>query len=300
MQSESYPVSVPGMVFLALFVSMGAAPVEIEGILRNVNGFALPGKITVIQEVPHLRFTTHEVEEDGLFRFTSDTAGDLVLHAMATGHPPAERVILAGTTGVLTANFTLPLGQDVQVRVVDAEGTSVEGAELRVRYYEPDKPFRQVSFDREERTDGDGYLLLQDVGIEVPFVVDVLTPHHPPASSRLTTLAPGETQMEDIVLGDRGATVVVELLDAQGLSPVPDTWITLLADPEGLAAEDWDSWLHHRAFRQRAVTSALGNARFTGVPPGRILVRVTTEAGSAQEWADTVSNQEHRVIVRMP
>ena len=300
MQSESYPVSVPGMVFLALFVSMGAAPVEIVGTLQNVDGLTLPGKITVIQEVPHLSFTTHEVEEDGLFQFTGNTEGDLVLHAMATGHPPAERVILAGTTGVVTANFTLPLGQNVQVRVVDAEGNAVEGAELRVRYYEPDKPSRQVSFDREERTDGDGYLLLQDVGIEVPFVVDVLTPHHPPASSRLTALALGETQMEDIILGDRGATVVVELLDAQGLSPVPDTWITLLADPDGLAAEDWDSWLHHRAFRQRAVTSALGNARFTGVPPGRVLVRVKTEIGIAQEWTDAVSDQEHRITLRTP
>ena len=289
-----------GAVFLSLSVSVTAAPVEIVGTLQNVNGFALHGKITVIQEVPHLSFTTHEVEEDGLFRFTSDTEGDLVLHATATGHSPAEQVIVAGTTGVVTASFTLPLGQDVQVRVVDAEGNSVEGAELRVRYYEPDKPFRQVSFDREERTDGDGYLLLRDVGIDVPFVVDVLTPHHPPISPRLTTLAPGETQMEDIVLGDRGATVVVEFLDAQGLSPVPDTWVTLLADPDGLAAEDWDSWLHHRPFRQRAVSSNLGNARFTGVPPGRVLVRVTNETGSSQEWTDPAFDQEHRITLRTP
>lgn len=300
MQSVSIPVSVPSMAFLALFVSVGAAPVEIVGILQNVDGFALPGKITVIQEVPHLRFTTHEVEEDGLFRFMSDTEGDLVLHAMATGHPPDERVILAGTIGVVNADFTLPLGQDLQVRVVDAEGNSVEGAELRVRYYEPDKPSRQVSFYREERTDGDGYLLLQGVGIEVPFVVDVLTPHHPPVSSRLTMVAPGEVQMEDIVLGDRGATVVVELLDAHGISPIPDTWVTLLADPDALAAEDRDSWLHHRAFRQRAVTSALGHSRFTGVPPGRVLVRVKTEDGIAQEWTDAVSDQEHRITLRTP
>lgn len=295
-----FPGFVFGAVFLSLLAAAAAVPVEIEGTLQNVNGFALPGKITVIQEVPHLRFTTHEVEEDGQFRFTSDSEGPVVIHAQSKGHPPAERVIAAGTTGAVTVNFTLALGQDVQVRVVDADGNAVEGAELRVRYYEPDKPSRQVSFDREERTDGDGSLLLRDVGIDVPFVIDVLAPHHPPASSRLTALALGETQMDDIVLGDRGATVVVELLDAQGLSPVPDTWITLLADPAGLAAEDWDSWLHHRAFRQRAVTSALGNARFTGVPPGRVLVRVKTEIGVAQEWTDAVSDQEHRITLRMP
>ena len=300
MKYRSFTVSILGAVFLSLLVSVVAAPVQIVGTLQNVNGFALPGRITVVQEVPHLRFTTYEVAEDGSFRFTLDSEGPLVIHAQSNGHPPAERVIAAGTTGVVTANFTLPLGQDVQVRVVDAEGNSVEGAELRVRYYEPDKPARQVSFDREERTDGDGYVLLQDVGIEVPFVVDVLTPHHLPASSWLATLAPGETQMEDIVLGDRGATVVVELLGVQGLSPAPDTWVTLLADPDGMADEDRDSWLHHRAFRQRAVTSALGHARFTGVPPGRVLVRVKTEIGIAQEWIDTVSDQEHRITLRMP
>ena len=300
MPNTSFPVSIPGAVFLGVLTSVAAAPVEIVGALQNANGFPLSGKITVIQEVPHLSFTTHEVEEDGQFRFASDSTGTLVIHAAAMGHPSAERVIAAGTTGVVRVNFTLPLGQDVQVRVVDPEGNAVAGAEVRVRYYEPERPSRRVSFDREERTDGDGRLVLQAVGIQVPFVVDVLAPHHPPVSSYLTRLAAGETQMEDIVLGEPGARVVVELLDNEGLSPVPDTWITLLADPAGLAAEHRDSWLHHRAFRQRAVTSKLGNAQFTGVPHGRILVRVRTADESIQEWGDAVSNQELRLRLWMP
>lgn len=300
MQHRSFPVSILSAVFLGLLVSVGAAPVQIVGTLQNVDGFALSGRITVVQEVPHLRFTTHEVEEDGLFQFTSDTEGDLVLHAAATGHPSAERVIPAGTTGVVTMNFTLPLGQPVEIRVVDADGNGVAGAEVRVRYHEPGRPPRRVSFNREERTDGDGRLVLQDVGIEVLFVVDVLDPHHPPFSSSLIRLAAGETRMEEIVLGEPGARVVVELLGNEGLSPVPDTWVTLLADPEGLAEEHRDSWLHHRAFRQRAVTSKLGNARFVGVPPGRILVRVRSERGFAQEWGDAVSNQELRISLEVP
>ena len=53
------------------------------------------------------------------------------------------------------------------------------------------------------------------------------TPHmnftpYEPALSRLTAPAPGNTQMEDTILGDRGATVVVQIVDAQGVSPVPD------------------------------------------------------------------------------
>ena len=106
--------------------------------------------------------------------------------------------------------------------------------------------------------------------------------------------------MDDIVLGTPGATVTVALLDDKGVSSVPDTWITLLADPAGLAPEDRDSWLHYRAFRQRAVTSSEGRARFTGVPPGRIFVRVKTETGTAKAWADAVSNQEILVSVRLP
>lgn len=288
------------LVLIVVLVNTVAASVEIVGTLQNVNGFALPGKVTVIQEEPHLRFTTYEVEEDGLFRFTSDSMGALVLHAVAMDHPPAEQVIAAGTTGIITVNFTLPLGQNVQVRVVDSEGKAVQGAELRVRYYEPEKFARQVSFEREERTDGNGQILLRDVGIGVPFVVDVLVPHHLPVSSALIMLAAGETQMEDIVLGEPGATVIVELRNELDGSPVPDTWITLLADPAGLPAEHHDSWLHHRAFRQRAVSSALGNAQFTGVPPGRVLVRVKTETDVIQEWADTVSDQEHRIVLRVP
>ena len=105
--------------------------------------------------------------------------------------------------------------------------------------------------------------------------------------------------MDDIVLGVPGAPVVVTLLDDKGVSPVPDTWVTLLADPAGLAAEDRDSWLQYRAFRQRARTSSLGNVRFTGVPPGRIFVRAKTETGSAKAWAGAVSNQEVRVSMRL-
>lgn len=300
MKYRIFPVSIPGAIFLSLLASGAAAPVEIVGTLQNVNGFSLPGKITVVQEVPHLSFTTHEVEEDGLFRFTSDSAGAMVLHAIAPDHPSAERVIAAGTTGVVTVDFTLPLGQGVEVRVVDSDRNPVEGAELRVRYHEPEKPARQVSFDREERTDGDGRLVLQDVGIQVPFVVDVLAPNYLPVSSKLTKLGDGETKMDDIVLGEPGATVIVELLDDKGVSPVPDTRVTLLADPAGLADDDRDSWLHYRRFRQWAVTSDLGNVRFAGVPPGRILVRVKTETGSTQEWGDAVSNQELRVLLWMP
>lgn len=105
--------------------------------------------------------------------------------------------------------------------------------------------------------------------------------------------------MEDIVLGEPGATVVVGLVDRAG-NRVPDAGVLLLADPAGLPAESRGSWLHHRAFRQRAVTSTLGNTRFTGVPPGRIIVRVKTDSYAVEHRGTAVSNQELRVSLVLP
>ena len=297
MRNAKMFVTIGGVVFLSLAASAAAAPLEIVGALRDVDGVPLAGTITVIQETPRVTFTSHEVDKTGLFKIAADSAGALVLHAAAAGHPGDERVIPAGAGGVVSVDFVLPLGRDVQVRVIDAEGRGVPGAALRVRYHEPGKPPRRVAFDTEELTDGDGRLLLRDVGIEVPFVVDVLASNYPPISSDRTRLTAGKTELGDIVLGKPGATVVVELVDKDD-APVRDALVTLLADPAGLTAEARGSWLHHQAFRQRAVTSALGNVRFTGVPPGRIIVRAETHSEAIEQRAVSVSNQELRMTLR--
>ena len=135
------------------------------------------------------------------------------------------------------------------------------------------------------------------MGTQVPFVVDVLAPNYPPASSKRTKLAAGDTQMDDIVLGEPEATVV-ELLDKSD-PPVTGVAVILLADPAGLGPGTRGSWLHYRAFRQRGVTSSLGNARFTGVPPGRIIVRVKTASSSTEQRAVVTSDQELRVTLRI-
>ena len=297
MRNTKMPVFMGGAVFLA--AAAAAAPLEISGVLRNMHGAPLAGTITVIQETPQVLFTHHEVDDSGRFKIAADSAGELVLHASAPQHAAAERVIPAGTGGVVPVDFALPEGQDVQVRVVDAWGQGVPGAALRVRYHEPGKPLRRVSFEHGERTDGDGRLLLRVVGIDAPFVVDVLAPHHAPVSSERTRLAAGETEMEDIVLKEPGATVIVELLGRDG-SPAPDVAVTLLADPAGLPEEARGSWLHHRAFRQRGVTSSLGNVRFTGVPAGRVIVRAKARRETVEQRAVAASNQELRVRLMLP
>ena len=75
--------------------------------------------------------------------------------------------------------------------------------------------------------------------------------------------------------------------------------MTLLADPAGLGAESRGSWLHPRAFRQQGVTSRLGNLRFRGVPPGRIIVRVKAARGTAEQRVVVSEGQELRITLRI-
>lgn len=64
--------------------------------------------------------------------------------------------IPSGATGVISVDFALPPARDLQGRVVDSLGSGVPIAAVRVRYHEPNKPVRRVSFDdtEEQRTDG--------------------------------------------------------------------------------------------------------------------------------------------------
>ena len=291
------------LLFVSLVSTAAADPVQIVGKLQNVNGVPLSGHITVVREVPDVIFTDHAVDETGTFRIESDSQGGLVLHAVAEKHASVEQRVPSGASGVITLNFSLPPAQDVQGGVIDALGNGVPNAAVRVRYYEPGKPVRRLSFSRDERrTDGDGRFLLLDVGIGVPFVVDVLALDYPPTSSKRITLSAGTTALDDIVLGDRGATVVVQVLDSADRA-VSDVTVLLLADPAGRGNDTQGSWLHPRDFRRQGVTSQLGNIRFTGVPPGRIIARVKTadsnNSTAGEQRAVVSSGQELRITLRL-
>ena len=286
------------VIFLSLIGTGATAPVEIVGTLRNVNGDPLSGRISVFQEVPHLAANYYKVDKTGSFRITTDSRGELVIHAVAAHHASAERVLPSGASGTISINFALPLAQNIHGRVVDALGNGVPDAVVQIRYHEPDKPVRRLLFGPDERTDGDGRFLIPDVGIKVPFVVDVLAPDYPPVSSERMEMADGEAELETIILRQQGASVMVQVLDVADRA-VGDATVMLLADPAGLAARSRGSWLHHRAFRQRGVTSRLGNVRFRGVPPGRIIVRVKAAGAAAEHRAVVVGGQEFRITLRI-
>ena len=298
MQERNLHRPIQFVIAFFIWVCVAAAsPVEIVGTLRNVKGKALSGQIKVFQEVPHLTATTHLTDETGSFRIAGNSRRGLVLHASAFHHASAENVIAPGVSGTVHLDIVLPLGQHIQGRVVDTLGNGVPGAAVRVRYHEPGKPVRRVSFDRDERTDGDGRFLIQDVGIQTPFVVDVLASDYPPVSSKLIKLAKGETELDDIVLVERGASVVVQVLGKSDQA-VSGAGLLLLADPTGLGTEARGSWLHHRAYRQRGTTSSLGNFRFRGVPPGRIIVISKVSGRTTEQRAVVSAGQELRMTLR--
>ena len=47
------------------------------------------------------------------------------------------------------------------------------------------------------------------------------------------------------------------------------------------------------------MTSRLGNVRFRGVPPGRIIVRVKASGGATEQRAVVSSGQEIQITLRM-
>jgi len=200
---------------------------------------------------------------------------------------------------VVAVTLALPRGQTSQGKVVDAFDNGIAGATVLARYREPDKPIRRVLLDDGSVTDDEGDFVLDNVGIDVSFYVDVLAPGSPPAHSKQLKLAAGTTKIEKIVLGEKGATVVVDVTDKEG-DPLKGVEVVLFADSANFAQSARGSWLFPMGFRKRVETSESGTARFTGVPPGKVVVRAKTSVSSLQGVATAASNQEVSITLVAP
>ena len=289
MKSKHKQASIAFVCLAFILPAIEARTVDIVGVLQEVGGQRLRGIITVFHAPPNSISESHEIEGD--FRISIEAEGELVVHVVAADHPSEERIVPAAVSGRVTMNFSLPLGQDVRARVVDLRGNGVAGATVRVHYHEPGKPTPRVTFEPDSHTDGNGEFLVRNVGIDVPFYIDVLAPGHAPTQSRRLKLAAGESKLADIVLTKPEAVIVVRVRDKIG-DPVRGAAVTLLVDPANYPQAAHGSWLFHRGFRQRAKTSSLGNARFSGVHPGRVRVRAETDDSKAEAITTVIQGVE--------
>jgi len=147
-------------------------------------------------------------------------------------------------------------------------------------------------------TAGNGEFALRNVGIGMPFYIDVYARSYLAKASKRTKLEAGQQKVDDIVLDDPVGTVVVELVDKHGL-PVSGAEVFLFADPATWPESAEGSWLHHRSFEQRSISSEHGNVRFSGVPPGRIAIEAKTNDGRVEAESTALANRETRIMLRV-
>jgi len=276
-----------------------AAPITVTGSLTNVQGTPLSGTVSVFREVPHFQVTHHEVTEKGTFEFKTDSQGGLILHVSSEGYPSDEVQIQAGSAGAQVVNFVLPLGQTITGKVIDGNGRAVVGADVQVRYHEPEKPRRHVLLDFGYQTDGSGEFQINGVGVDISFFIDVHSPLHFPTTSKKITLRLGETKVDDIILSEPVAVVIIKVVDKLG-EPISGAEVSVVADSSGMPAAAGESWILHEAFQKHGYTSSQGNLRFSGVPPGRILVVAKTLQGTVEQSSTAQALQELRITLRIP
>ncbi len=277
--------------FLGIASTVSAAPIVIVGTLGDVHGNTIRGTISVYETVGGLSSSHHITDEMGGFRIDADSSRNLIIHAQTPNHSPREVLVSESSEGVVLVAIALPVGQTVRGQIVDSFGNEFPGATVMARYHEPDKPIRRVLLDEGSVTDESGEFVLGNVGVDVPFYIDVLAPGYPPSHSKLLELGAGETEVDSIVLQELGATVVVRVLDKSG-HPVAGVPIFLFADTSHFIPSARGSWLFPMGIKKSLEASRFGSARFTGVPPGVVTVRAKTSNASLEGTVVAVANQE--------
>ena len=118
-------------------------------------------------------------------------------------------------------------------------------------------------------------------------------------SSDRIVIAPDTNQIESVVIGSIGATVVVHVTDEGGAS-VNDVGVALVANPSGYKTDEYGSLLHGNAYTQTKQSSSFGNARFNGVPPGEIRIHAWTRnrEGRIEEYVNEGEVRRLTIMLR--
>lgn len=286
---KSKQMSIAFVCLAFIMPAIEARTVEIVGVLQDAGGQRLSGIISVFHAPPNSIPESHEIERD--FRISIEAEGGIGTSCRCRG-PSFRRTHRARSGyGSRHDEFQFATRAGCWCPPGDLRRNGVAGATVRVHHHEPGKPTPRVTFEPDSHTDGNGEFLVHDVGIDVPFNIDVLAPGHAPTQSGRQKLAAGESELADIVLTKPEALVLVRLRDKIG-DPIRGASVTLLVDPANYPQTARGSWPFPRGFRQRAKTSSLGNARFSGVHPGRVRVTVETDDGKAEAITTVVQGVE--------
>ena len=202
---------------------------------------------------------------DGAFLLRGLAPGRWDISASAAGHAPAKEpgVLLPAAGTAPPVVLVLGPGHGILVRVLDAAGTGVAGAEIAAA--EPTSgPIPAEEALARATADGKGEARLDGLP---PGQLIIAARDRARIAARVVEV-PGEDEVE-IRLGG-AATLVVRVVN-EGAVPVPGAEVTALVD----AAEgDGGAMLH-------GTTGDGGDATFEGVAPGRIQMVIAARQGYA-------------------
>jgi carboxypeptidase family protein/sigma-70-like protein len=217
-------------------------------------------------DVP-LQVESFEVEPYGLMTTgTTDASGTARFAALPSGQQWLDTLrdwagyvqLVPGETK--TIELALPLGLDVDCRVVDREGAGVAGAEVWLSEFGGGGPGLVVG-----RTDAGGWLALRDLPCEHRSLA-ARAPGHSPSTQREFRGLPGARLAVRLVLPGPGASLAGVVQDASG-TPVAGAEV-LIGDQFPPGGERADGQEVGGAPRRHATSDADGSFLVHGLAPG--------------------------------
>lgn len=136
------------------------------------------------------------------------------------------------------------------------------------------------------------------VGAGVPFYFDVYAPGCLAKTSREFNLSAGQNRVGAIILDDPVRSAYISVMDKSG-ALVANAEVSMLAGKSSLSDKSLDSWLHYDSYYQISRTSSGGTVRFSGIPPGTILVTVKSADSSAEAESTVKAGEEASITVNL-
>jgi hypothetical protein len=255
-----------------------AQPLEpklvIEGRMQQAGtNVPLQGDVTLIEGTAPRLVTNYSTDPRGYFRIEARAATRKTLVAKAPGHVSAVRVLPPSASGPVEVYFHLFPAVAVSGILLDATGSPIEGATVRVSYPGEAPAFILDTEVGSMPTDAFGRFELRYVRAGARFVLEVTKPGYLPAFSN--ELATGAVAIEGLrvqVRLQKGATVEGVVQDPTG-RPISGAVLDLrLMRPTAMVPFNPSSLAGLELLGRRAVSSLNGTFRFDGLPPAAFVI----------------------------